>query len=58
MVIQNGMYFGPAESLWDLTPSNVVRIRYMDGPAATAAFSYPGVQPHITGAIVIEFSVR
>ncbi len=55
MVIQNGMYFGPVESLRDLTPDNVLRIRHVDGPTAAATFSYPGVQPHIEGAIVVEF---
>ena len=55
MVIQNRMYFGPLESLRELTLANVWSISYMDGAAATAAFTYPGVQPHIDGAIVVEF---
>lgn len=49
MVIQGGMYFGDVESLRELNNENVWTISYMDGAAATAAFPYPGVQPHILG---------
>ena len=55
MVIQNRQYFGPAESLRQMTSLGVFSISYMDGTSASAEFSYPGVQPHIAGAIVVDY---
>lgn len=58
MVVLNQAYFGPALSLRDLTPEHVRSIEYMDGSLAAARFSYPGVQPHIVGAIVVEMGYQ
>ena len=55
MVIQNGQYFGPAQILRQMTPLGVFSITYMDGISASAEFSYPGAQPHIVGAIVVDY---
>ena len=55
MVIQNGQYFGPAEILRQMTPLGVFSITHMDGLSTAAEFSYPGAQPHIVGAIVVDY---
>ena len=55
MVILNRQYYGPAESLRQMTPLGVFSITHLDGLSAAAEFSYPGAQPHIVGAIVVDY---
>ena len=53
VVFENNTLLGGPEALRDLTPSSIDRLRYVDGPRASATL--PGLASRaVQGAIVIE----
>ena len=54
-VVQEGSYFGGVETLRGMSPMNVSRIEFLDGPAAAAVIRLTNGQ-HVEAAIVLEFS--
>ena len=55
-VVQEGSYFGGVETLRGMSPLNVSRIEFLDGPAAAASVISLTNGQHVEAAIVLEFS--
>lgn len=53
IVILNDAYLGPPESLRQVGMDGLVRLRYVDGPRASALYRVPGGTA-VEGAIVVE----
>ena len=54
VVFLNASYIGDPEALRQFDASTIVRLRYMDGPMATARLRGYDTTRHVVGAIVLE----